>query len=416
MLLPWEATHFRILSFGFSTLYGRAIIEPARKRWLHLKLLEDAIAIYRLNRAVERIIFYIDVGSASPADALRIVNQYKRKFGNKRSYIDPDSATFEQQYDPTNMLENIFFPVNSSTERSKIEKLPPPPDQGQLQDLQHFNEKLYVALGIPRDYLTGETTGAWNSREALSLQDVRFSRKLHRIQVALLEGIEQMMRFHLAVKWGDAEAAQQTPFQLHLTDVSKIARQQYDQIIMNRVQLIQLLGSMGDQLSLNRDVWVPWILKSYFPDIPEELLGKLIIPDAALHAASKEVQTDQLDLARGMSDIQVAAAKKTAEHQVKLAPKPALAKSKGGKKSANEDIRDKVLNDLLRRDLVEADMEAVSDFLENWTPGEETVSMTLEKNPTPRIPLSYLQEAVAAHGSNSGKKFVRASKILTEEK
>ena len=393
-----------------------SIIEPARKRWLHLKLLEDAVAIYRLNRAVERIIFYVDVGSASPTDALRIVNQYKRKFGNKRSYIDPTSATFEQQYDPHHMLENLFWPVNSATERSRIEKLPPPPEQGQLQDLDHFNEKLYVALGIPRDYLTGEVTGAWNSREALALQDVRFSRKLHRLQVSLLEGIEQMMRFHLAVKWGDAEMAQGAEFQLHLSDVSKVARQQYDQIVLNRVQLIQMLNDLGSQLSLNRDVWVPWILKSYFPDIPEDLLGKLIIPDAALRAAQQDQQRDQLDLARGMADIQVASAKKTAEHQAKLAPKtPAAgAKAKPKKKSANEDIKNMVLNDLLRRDLVEADMESVAHVLENWTPGEETISMTLEKTPTPRVPLSFLQEAVK--NNSGGKKSFRASKVLTEDK
>lgn len=289
MLLPWECVHFRLLSFGFSTVYGRSIIEAARKRWLHLKLLEDAIAIYRLNRAVERLIFYIDVGAASPQESLRIVNQYKRKFGNKRSYINPSTSEFEQQYDPSNMMENYFWPVNSATERSRIEKLQAPPDQGQLQDLEHFNEKLYVALGIPKDFLTGETTGAWNSRESLALQDVRFSRKLHRLQLGLLEGIRQICIFHLAVVLKDADKAQKAQFELHMADVSKIARQQYDQILLNRIQVLTMLNDMANQMGLNRDVFLPWVLENYFPDMPKEMIPVVTIPDEMLAQASQQI-------------------------------------------------------------------------------------------------------------------------------
>jgi hypothetical protein len=335
MLLPWECVHFRLLSFGFSTIYGRALIEPARKRWLHLKLLEDAVAIYRLNRAVERLIFYIDVGSASPTEALRIVNQYKRKFGNKRSYIDPAKGEFEQQYDPHNMLENIFWPVNSSTERSRIEKLDPPGDQGQLQDLDHFNDKLFIALGIPRDFITGETSGGWNSRESLALQDVRFSRKLHKLQMGVLEGVEQLCRFHLAVLWGDADKAANAKFELHLADVSKIARQQYDQVLLNRVQMLTMLNDLGLQMNFNRDVWVTWALENYFPDLPKELIPQVVIPDKFLAAASQ-------DVAQAMAPVGQPAAAPAKK-------KPAAKK----KKVTKEDFRDIIFGDIKRKQLVE---------------------------------------------------------------
>jgi len=289
LLMPWECVHFRLVSFGFSTLYGRSIIEAARKRWLHLKLLEDSVAIYRLNRAVERLIFYIDVGSASPQEALRIVNQYKRRFGNKRSYIDPSTGEFEQQYDPTNMLENYFWPVNSSTERSRIEKLQPPPEQGALQDLDHFNQKLYVALGIPKDFLTGESTGAWNSRESLALQDIRFSRKLHRLQMGLLEGMRQLCIFHLAIVLKDADAAMNADFDIHMADVSKIARQQYDQVLLNRVQVMTMLNELGSQMQLNRDVFMPWMIENFFPDMPKEMIPQVVIPDAMLAGATGDI-------------------------------------------------------------------------------------------------------------------------------
>jgi hypothetical protein len=407
MLLPWECAHFRMLSFGFSTMYGRAIIEPARKRWLHLKLLEDSVAIYRLNRAVERIVYYIDVGAASPTDGLRIVNQYKRKFGNKRSYINPDSDTFEQQYDPHHMLENLFWPVNSATERSRIEKLPAPPEQGQLQDLDHFNEKLYVALGIPRDYLTGEVSGAWNSREALALQDVRFSRKLHRLQVSLLEGLEIMLRFHLAVKWGDADAAKAAKFTLHLADVSKIARQQYDQILLNRVQLMQLLNDLGTQMNFNRDVWVKFILESYYPDLDKSMIEKLVIPDEALRAAQTDLNQDQIDMQTQLLQNKAAVDVGTAQATAGLQSKGDNQKNK----SANEDFRSRVLNDLKARDLVEEEMDVVGELLENWTPSDEAHAMTLENHQPPAIPIRWLNEAIKSVRKDGGKEVV-----LTEEK
>lgn len=382
MLLPWECVHFRLLSFGFSTIYGRAIIEAARKRWLHLKLLEDAVAIYRLNRAVERLIFYIDVGSASPSESLRIVNQYKRKFGNKRSYIDPNSGTFEQQYDPTNMLENIFWPVNSATERSRIEKLNPPPEQGQLQDLDHFNEKLYVALGIPREFLTGETTGSWNSRESLALQDVRFSRKLHRLQQAVLEGLETLCRFHLAVVLGDADQAQAANFQLHLADISKVARQQYDQVLLNRAQLMTVLNDMSLQMNLNRDVWLTWAFENYFPDLPKDLIPHVIIPDAILSSASQEI----------------------AQANQPPAPAAPAAKAKPKKKKkANESARDLVMQDL--GDDVSVDV--LKELLEDAGPAEDAYSQILVDKP--KINRSWLEKLVETY---SEKKEVNT---LTEE-
>ena len=346
VLLPWECVHFRLISFGFSTIYGRSIIEAARKRWLHLKLLEDSVAIYRLNRAVERLIFYIDVGAASPTEAMRIVQQYKRKFGNKRSYINPSTSEFEQQYDPHNMLENYFWPVNSATERSKIDKLPPPPDQGQLQDLDHFNEKLYIALGIPRDFLTGETTGNWNSRESLALQDIRFSRKLHRLQEGMLEGIRQLCVFHLAVVLGDAEAAAKARFELHMADVSKIARQQYDQVLLNRIQVLTTLNDMGMQMSLNRDVFLPWMLENYFPDLPKDMIPQVMIPDQLLAQASVDVAT--------------------ANNPPAAAPaKPAAKK----KKKTNEAVINMIMRDIKANPLLENGLaDSISRIANTTTP------------------------------------------------
>ena len=368
ILLPWECVHFRLLSFGFSTLYGRSMIEASRKRWLHLKLIEDAVAIYRLNRSVERLIYYIDVGQASPMEALSIVQQYKKRFGNKRSYLNPDAASFETQYDPTNMMENIFWPVNSATERSRIDKLTPPPDQNQLQDLDHFNQKLFVSLGIPKDYLTGDVSGAWNSREALSLQDVRFSRKIHNLQVSNVEGLERLFRFHLAVIYGDAVRAKEADFKVELADVSQVARQQYDQILLNRVQLLSTLNQLGIEMQFNRETWSNYIMTVFFPDIPRQLLKQIIIPDDML------------------------ANQATINQQAAMAQQSASA-SKPQKKQQKEELRSSLLASITEAKRVKA--EGVLTALDTLM--EDMPSMNaglLQANPAPTIPLRWLQEAV----------------------
>jgi len=355
-------------------------IEASRKRWLQLKLLEDAIAIYRLNRAVERIVFYIDVGQASPQEALRIVQQYKRKFGNKRQFIDPNAPTeFHQAYDPHNLLENYYWPVSSATERSRIDKLTPPQEQGQLYDLDHFNEKLYVSLGIPRDYLTGETSGNWNSKESLVLQDVRFSRKITRIQESLLEGLETMCRLHLAIVTGDAEFARSAPFKLHLADISKVARQQYDQVLLNRVQLMVSLGDMGTQLQFRRDVWVPYILKNYFPDLPEELLGQIVISDRELALAHDQLTQD----------------------------------NSGGSK--NEDIRGAIVRDILARK--NSDGASLTEGEENGALGSHSLDFQMSTtlaHPV-SVPKRWLMEAIEVYNPKH-KTRGKANRKLQEER
>ena len=252
----------------------------------------------------------------------------------------------------------------------------------QLQDLDHFNEKLYVALGIPRDYLTGELSGSWNSRESLALQDIRFSRKLHRIQTCLLEGLETLCRFHLAVVLKDADVAQAAKFELHLADISKIARQQYDQVLLNRAQLMTVLNDMSVQMNLNRDVWLTWAMENYFPDLPKDLIPQVIIPDAHLSQASFDVaQANQPP-----PPAAPAAAKKPA----KKAAKPKAKKS--AKK--NEEVRELVFNDL---DDSEGAVSKLKQIIEDYAPPENAYSMTLEHKP--KIEKKWLTDLVAEHAA-----------------
>jgi hypothetical protein len=85
---PWEIIHFRVDDEEF-TPYGRSIFEAGRRTWKKLSLMEDAMMIYRLSRAPERRVFYVDVGNISSKDANKYIDQLKRQF-RKKQYINPN--------------------------------------------------------------------------------------------------------------------------------------------------------------------------------------------------------------------------------------------------------------------------------------------------------------------------------------
>jgi hypothetical protein len=249
---------------------------------------------------------------------------------------------------------------------------------------------------VPRDYLTGETTGAWNSREALALQDVRFSRKLHKLQLAVLEGIEQLCRCHLAIVWGDADKAANAKFELHLADVSKIARQQYDQVLLNRVQMLTMLNDLGLQMNFNRDVWVTWVLENYLPDLPKELIPQVVIPDKFLAAASQDIAQAQAPVVQPAA----APAKQPAEK------KPATKKPTTKK----EDFRDVVFGDLKRRELLEngydgpvlldEELEVIQSVISEYIDDSEPFSTTSKDvRPVNKQHLRKLVEEYSKKGS-----------------
>jgi len=86
-LQPWEVVHFRIDDNIFAP-YGRSVLESGRRTWKQLSLMEDAMLVYRLERAPEKRVFYIDVGTLSTPEAEKFIERIKAKF-RKKKYIDP---------------------------------------------------------------------------------------------------------------------------------------------------------------------------------------------------------------------------------------------------------------------------------------------------------------------------------------
>jgi hypothetical protein len=198
---PSQVVHFRIGDDRKTFYpYGQSLIEPARAPAHSLRLLEDAMVVYRLTRAPERRVFYIDVGQLPPfkAEAFmdRMKDQFrKRKVANSSGGVGANAV--DERWMPPAQDEDYWLPVrpNSGT---RIDTLPGAENLGEIDDAVYFRNKLLTALNFPKNYFNNEDPGA--TRITLSSQDVKFARMIERLQSHFEDGLLELAERHLALR------------------------------------------------------------------------------------------------------------------------------------------------------------------------------------------------------------------------
>jgi hypothetical protein len=190
----WQVAHFRILGNDKYAPYGTSILEPARRIWRQLHLLEDAMMSYRITRSPERRVFYVDVGNISPQD----VEQYMQKVVTtmkKNQVVDANTGRVDLRYNPLSIDEDYFIPVRGG-ESTKIESLPGGTYTGDIDDVKYLRDKLFAALKIPQSYLS-RSEGADEDKATLAQKDIRFARTIQRLQRSVIAELEKVGIIHL---------------------------------------------------------------------------------------------------------------------------------------------------------------------------------------------------------------------------
>jgi hypothetical protein len=190
----WQVCHFRILGNDKYAPYGSSILEPARRIWRQLVLMEDAMMAYRIVRSSERRVFKIDVGSIPPQEVeqymQKIVTQLKR-----HQVIDPDTGRVDLRYNPMSIEEDYFIPVRAGSV-TDIQNLAGGANATAIDDIKYLRDKLFSALKIPQSYLTmGE--GAEEDKTTLAQKDIRFSRTIQRLQRVIIAELTKIGIIHL---------------------------------------------------------------------------------------------------------------------------------------------------------------------------------------------------------------------------
>jgi len=152
-------------------------------------MLEDAILIYRVQRAPERRVFYIDVGDMPRTRAMAFIEQVKNEIHQKRipNKTGGGANIMDAAYNPLSMIEDYFFAQTAEGRGSKVETLPGGENLGQIDDLKYFNNKLMRGLRVPSSYLpTGpeDGTAVYNDGRVGTafIQEYRFTNYCERLQ------------------------------------------------------------------------------------------------------------------------------------------------------------------------------------------------------------------------------------------
>ena len=175
----WQVGHFRILGNDKYAPYGTSVLEPARRIFRQLVLLEDAMMAYRIVRAPDRRVIKVDVGQIPPNE----VEQYMQKVitsMKRNTIVDDSTGRVDLRYNPLSVEEDFYIPVRGDS-KTDITALAGGTFTGDIDDVKYLRDKLFSALKIPASYLTN-AEGADEDKTTLAQKDIRFARTIQRLQ------------------------------------------------------------------------------------------------------------------------------------------------------------------------------------------------------------------------------------------
>ena len=227
----YEVAHFRLISDTNFLPYGRSFVEPARKIYKQLTLMEDAMLIHRIMRAPEKRTFYINVGQIPPNE----VEQFMQKTINtmkKTPYVDPKTGDYNLRFNMMNSLEDFYIPMRGGDTQTKIDTTKGLEYDG-TNDIEYLRDKMFAALKVPKAYFGYE--GDLSGKATLAAEDIRFARTIERIQRILESELTKIALVHLYTQGFTGESL--TNFEIKLTNPSIIFEQEKVALLKEKVDL-----------------------------------------------------------------------------------------------------------------------------------------------------------------------------------
>lgn len=265
------------LSEGLDNNYpfGNSLLETIFKVYKQKELLEDAIIIYRVQRAPERRVFYVDVGNMPSHLAMQFVERVKTEIHQRRipSSTGGGNNVIDSAYNPLSINEDYFFPQTAEGRGSKVETLPGGTNLGEIDDLRYFTNKLVRGLRIPSSYLP---TGADDSAAQYNdgrvgtayIQELRFNTYCERLQGLVTEQFDTEFKRYLLEKGVNIDT---NMFDLKFQPPQNFASYRQAEIdnarvptytqmaqipyISNRFAMKRFLGITDEEIAENERLW-----------------------------------------------------------------------------------------------------------------------------------------------------------------
>ena len=254
--------------------FGQSILENIFKVYKQKELLEDAVLIYRVQRAPERRMFKIDVGNMPSHMAMAFVERIKNEIHQRRiPSVHGGQAIVDATYNPLSMNEDYFFPVTADGRGSSVEVLPGGQNLGEIDDLKYFNNRLARGLRVPSSYLpTGpddNTTPLSDGRVGTAMiQEFRFNQYCERLQKYMSQKLDE--EFKLFLRWRGFNIdsglftlefnppqnfAAYRQSELDTARVNTFASMEAFPYISKRFALERFLGLTEDEINKNEKLW-----------------------------------------------------------------------------------------------------------------------------------------------------------------
>ncbi len=200
LIYPFRILHFRIPSDKYG-VYGQAVIDTVVSTIEQLKLMEKALVVARVTRAPERRVYTVDVGGLQGEKAIKyardVINSFKSKKNVKFFEGDTKIGT-DTQKDIFGATEDIVIPKRAGSEGNTITTLEQANSLGDIADIEFLRDKIFPAIGIPRQYFYDDTFA--NSNTNLSSKSVPFAKKIKRLQRFFLQQIYKLCIIELKLK------------------------------------------------------------------------------------------------------------------------------------------------------------------------------------------------------------------------
>jgi hypothetical protein len=291
---------------GIVDKYSAAILSnlhKAIKPINQLKMMEDALVIYRIARAPERRIFYVDVGNLPKTKADEYLRTVMNRYRNKLQY---NIETGEMKDGPRfqSMLEDYWLPRREGSQGTSIDTLPGGENLGELADVEYFQKKVYRALNVPLSRLETNSGFQLGKAAEISRDEIKFSKFIHRLRLRFSHLFDDLLRKQLILKRiinGEEWPFIRENIKYDYNTDNHFAELKEAEIIKSRLEILQSI----EQYS-NKYFSVQWIRQNVLHQNTEEqeLIDRQIKEEADKYSPKEPtISNDQASFNDAQSDV-----------------------------------------------------------------------------------------------------------------
>jgi hypothetical protein len=240
----YQIAHFRLLGDDRRLPYGMSVLDKVRRVFKMLTMAEDGWLVYVISRVAERRVYKVNVGNAPVEDIPNILNIVAQQV--KKAPLTDANGDINFKYSVITNDADYFIPVRSDNASNPIETLPGAQNTDKIEYILYLKDLLYTGLETPKSFLDFSSDGtAEGGGKNMSMLDIRFAKKINKIQQALISELNKIAIIHLHLLGGDF-AKNLDNFTLTLTNPSTQAEMLKIELMNSKLDLYTKLVTPSD--------------------------------------------------------------------------------------------------------------------------------------------------------------------------